>query len=110
MKVLAHEPIKVDVKYGAPVDVVSDYNVVLTNDFTLMQVDPTDSNLKARIKLIYLPRVMAKWCDITEREMEVLLLTVLWNLLRGMDYKRYSDFIHYGYCDVVWEDYRFDYI
>jgi len=77
LKVLAREPIKVDVKYGAPVDVVSDYNVILTNDFTLMQVDPADSNLRARIKLIYLPGGIAKWCDVTQREMEVLLLTVL---------------------------------
>lgn len=103
LKVLAQEPVKADVKYGIPVEVESCYNVILTNDLNLIQHSNSDANLAARLKLIKLPAgVQATWSEIRPEEMEVLLLTVLSNLMKAIGLEHSANCLHYGSnCPVM---------
>lgn len=97
LKVLAQEPVKADVKYGIPIEVESCYNVILTNDLNLIQHSSSDANLAARLKLIKLPAgVQATWSEIEPEDMEILLLTVLNNLMGAIESDLSANALHYG--------------
>lgn len=94
LKLLAHETIKVDVKYGYPVEVKSAYNIILTNDANLFK---NEANLQARLKLISLPAdSIGEWANITQEEIQILVLTLLSDLILTLNYPRIINDMNYG--------------
>lgn len=102
LRLLAHEPIKMDVKYGVPVQVAPVQCFVVTNDKFLFQLSPVEANLKARIKLVCLPEYsQCLWADITSRDIEYLVIYTLNKLLIELGDVESKNSIDYGFHYVV---------
>ena len=102
LRLLAHEPIKLDVKYGVPVQVSPTQCFVVTNDEFLFQLSPVEANLKARIKLVCLPEhSQSLWADITSRDIEYLVIYTLNKLLIELGDTESKNNIDYGFNYVV---------
>lgn len=99
LKLLGLEPVKIDVKYGFPIEVKTNFNILLTNDPFVLQTRKTDANLLARLKLVNIPDgCQAHWDKVTEEDMEILVVTALFNLTQILSSKELEliDSLHWG--------------
>ena len=102
LRLLAHEPLKIDVKYKTPVEVYPTQCFVITNDKFLFQLHEVESNLKARIKLVCLPdSSRALWAEISEEDLKYLIIFVLTDLKAELEFESLKAFVDYGFNYVV---------
>ena len=102
LRLLAHEPINIDVKYSTPVQVTPAQCFVITNDEFLFQLNPTEANLKARMKLICLPpHSQALWANMSSEDMEFVIMYTLSKLLIDLGDAESKRSIDYGFHYVV---------
>ena len=95
LKLFAHEPHLVDVKYRIPIWIVPTSHIILTN-YDLFYL-PEHSNLLSRVHKITLgPKDNCSWSEISDKDFELILGFLLNDLIFNLEDKAYADLINYG--------------